>query len=548
MNLRSNVKMTKDPKAPAKPHSVLRSAAGMSLATLLSRIFGMVRDMVMAALFPRMVTDAYVVAFRLPNLFRRILGEGSLAASFIPLYVESLSRDEAAGKLQAAESESKAFSSAVFSMLTTLTATLSVLGVIFMPWIMSHLVGGEGYMQVPGKFELTVFLARIMFGYLFLVTTYAFYMSMANAHKIFFIPALAPAAFNLITIIFAFFPTWYQEGDQLAWGVMAGGVVQLLMAISPLKSLRVIPRLTTHWLVKNVPRFFTIVLPSMLGMSVAQLLGILNVSFASRLGQGTHSYIYFADRLLEFPQSLLSVSLGVALLPTLSELWVKGKKEEFLASTQRYARLLMVLSLPSAVGLYVLAEPIVRVIFGRGEFVAADISATAQVVMIYSFVLVVSGLHRVTVPAFYAVKNTWLPAANSAFCLVVHYFVASWATDTYGLLGLVGATAFTGSLNLGILLISYRLILGPVGVVSFMQSAIWLTPSLVVMGIVAYSVNYYFLKFLSDISSISAVSSILALSAALVAAIVAFFGVNIMLKHPESREISQLLLRRLKRS
>lgn len=523
--------MTNKQKLTQKAHSILRSAAGMSFATLLSRILGMLRDMVMAALFPRMVSDAYIVAFRLPNLFRRILGEGSLAASFIPLYVESLSHDEAAGKLNSEEAESKAFASAVFSMLSVLTATLSVLGVIFMPWVMSHLVGGEGYMQIEGKFELTVFLARIMFGYLFLVTTYAFFMSVANAHKVFFIPALAPAIFNLVTIIFAFFPTWHMAGDQLAWGVMVGGVLQLLLALSPLKTLKVVPRLTCKWLVKNVPKFFSVVVPSMLGMSVAQLLGILNVNFASRLGQGTHSYIYFADRLLEFPQSLLSVSLGVALLPTLSELWVHGKKKEFLASTQRYARLLMVLSMPAAVGLFVLAEPIVSLIFGRGEFGATDIVATSQVVMIYSFVLIVSGLHRVTVPAFYAVKNTWLPAANSAFCLVVHYFVASWATDTYGILGLVWATAFTGALNLGILLISYRVIFGEVGVFSFMRSVFWLVPSLIAMGFTASWVN----------ASIYDFSSIVALAFSLVLSVFVFFGVNHFLRHPEAGEILRLL-------
>lgn len=523
--------------------SILRSAAVMSLATLTSRVLGMIRDMVMAAMFSRMVSDAYVVAFRLPNLFRRILGEGSLAASFVPLYVETLNRDKA---------EAKAFANAVLSMLVVLTATLSVLGTVYMDVIMRHLVGGESYMQVEGKYELTVFFGRIMFCYLFLVTTYAFYMSVANAHKVFFWPALAPAGFNLVTIVSAFMPTWQMYGDQLAIGVTLGGVLQIAMTILPLKRLAVLPVWTFHWAVRGVKQFFRVVLPSMLGMSVAQLLGILNVNFASHLPQGSHSYIYLADRLLEFPQSLLSVSLGVALLPTLSELWVKGERTRFTQTAQRHIRLLMTLSLPAAVGLYALAEPIIRVVYARGQFVESDVLPTAHVLSIYALVLVVSGLHRVTVPCFYAIQNTWLPAVNSAFCLVAHYFIAGWATENYGLTGLVGATAFTGALNLFILLVSYKMIFGELGVFDFLRSVAWLTPSLIVMGFSARSLNLALVEWLGALSAqhIGAMSAtfvhLLALMTSILVAVVLFFAVNRMVCHPEACEILKMFSSRLR--
>jgi putative peptidoglycan lipid II flippase len=507
-----------DEKSP----SIIGSAAAMSVATLSSRILGMLRDMVIAAFFTRMVSDAFVVAFRLPNLFRRILGEGSLSASFVPLYIENLNRNP---------EEAKAFSNAVFSMLAALTATLSVLGTIYMPWVMSHLVSGDGYMQVDGKYELTVFLARIMFSYLFLVTTYAFFMSIANAHKVFFIPALAPAAFNLVEIVFAFMPEWKMHGDQLAWGVIAGGFIQMTMAAWPLRKLRVLPRWSVRWSGPNVSAFFRTVLPSMLGMSVAQLLGLLNVNFASRLEQGTHSYIYFADRLLEFPQSLLSVSLGVALLPTLSELWVRGEKTQFLQTTQRHIRLLLVMSLPAAVGLFILAEPIVRVIFGRGQFSPHDVSQTAQVVSIYALILM-----------------TWLPAANSVFCLCLHYFVADWATTQYGLQGLVAATAFTGALNLLILIISFRIIFGELGVFSFMRAFIWLVPSLVCMGAFAYYVESVTRESLQRIFSISPMAAgVVALGLAILAAISVFISINRAVRHPEANELINMIQRRIKK-
>jgi putative peptidoglycan lipid II flippase len=502
----------------------------MSAATLSSRILGMVRDMVAAAYFPPFVTDAYLVAFKLPNLFRRVLGEGSLAASFVPMYVEKLHRE--------GHESAQRFSSAVFSMLTALTATLSVLGVVFMPVIMSYFVSGQGYMQIEGKLELTVFLARIMFGFLFLVTTYAFLMSVANAHKVFFVPAMAPALFNVATIVFAFLPTWIVPGDQLAWGVMVGGLLQVAIALWPLRLLKALPRLTRHWGGPGIKRFFQVLLPSMAGMSIAQLLGVLNVNFASRLGQGTHSYIYFADRILEFPQSLLSVSLGVALLPTLSEMWGKGEKNRFMETSERHMRLLLTLSLPAAVGIYVLAEPIIRVVFGRGEFGPEAISSTAQVLSIYSVVLVFSGLHRVLVPAFYAAQNTWWPAANSAFCLVVHYFVGSWAVDTHGLPGLIAATAFTGALNFLILVISFRIFFGEIRLLGLIKSALWLAPSLVAMAFVAQQ-------------SLSVVSrswgEIIGLGVSIGLAVAVFFLVNAVLRHPEAREILGLIRRRARR-
>lgn len=509
--------------------TVMRSALMMSIGTLASRILGMVRDMVFTAMFPRMVTDAFVVAFRLPNLFRRILGEGSLAASFIPLYIEALNADI---------DEAKKLSNAVYSLLCVVTATLSALGVIFMEPLLGLLVSGESYMQVEGKFELTLLFSRIMFGYLFLVTTYAFYMSIANAHKIFFIPALAPAFFNLTVSIFSFFPQYQIEGDQLAWGVLAGGLLQMITAGYPLFAINAFPALTMKIAVRGTKKFFSILLPSMLGMSIGQILGLLNVNFASRLGEGTHSYIYLADRLLEFPQALLSVSLGVALLPTLSQLWAKEDKTQFLQIAQKHVRLLATLSYPCALGLFVLARPIIEVLYQRGQFSTSDTETTAVILEMYAIVLVVSGLHRVTVPAFYAIKNTWLPAANSAFCLVVHYFIADFGTEYYGLKGLIAATALTGSINLLILLIAFRYYFGDLGVVKFAKSGLHLLPALVVMAAVAH---YAYLGLYERL----AVSNILALALTITLSGGVFFLIGTLIGHPDLKEIQIQLSRRL---
>lgn len=505
------------------PDSILKSAAMMSLGTLMSRILGLVRDLALAALFPRMITDAYVVAFRLPNLFRRILGEGSLAASFVPVYVDRMDRPDTA----------KAFANAIYSLLAIFTATLSVLGIVFMRPLLDVLVGGEGYQSVEGKVELTVSMAQIMFAFLFLVMTYAFLSSLLNAHKKFFLAAAAPAGFNLFLVIFTFLPSFSFDGDQLAWGVIVGGIVQLAIVVIPLVRSGLMPSFTFNIWVPGIVIFFRNFIPSLLGMSVIQLIGVMNVMFASRLPEGAHSYIYLADRLLEFPQSLISVSLGVALLPTLSELWSKKKVSEMLDVSSSHVRLLLCLSLPSAIGLYALAEPIVKVVYMRGEFDAADAFVTAQVLQIYSVILIFSGMHRILVPSFYAIKNTWLPALLGAICVGLHYFVADWAVGAYGILGLVGATAFTGFLNLFLLLICFQFYFGSIGYGRLLKSILHLGPALLVLS----GICIYIFPMAQAFAG-----TVLAFVFTLLLSIFSYFYVNHLLKHPESDQVMDLFL------
>ena len=493
-----------------------------------------------------MVTDAFIVAFRLPNMFRRILGEGSLASSFVPLYVGLLNSDRTQRELSNIDIHAREFLNAVFSMLSVLTSILSVCGIVFMDSIIRWLVNGQSYMGVEGKYDLTVFFARIMFGYVFLVTNYAFLTSVANAHRKFFIPALAPAGFNLVIVMMTLVPQLRFSGDQMAWGILIGGAVQLAMAAIPLWKLKIFPRWTINWNVVNVSLFFRNLIPSIAGAGIAQLTSILNLHFASHLAQGSLSYIYFADRLVEFPQSLIAVSLGVALLPTLSELHSLNRRADFLITFQKHIRFLLMISIPAAVGLWVLSEPIVRAIFGRGNFIQSDISTTAEIVKVYSIILIMTGLRRVTAPCFYAVKNTWVPAVSSIICFFVHYFVASWATENFGLMGLVTATAITGALNLCLLLSSFKVIFKELGFHTYVRSVLWLLPAVTLMGYVAHysylgSVailnNIYFLK-----DDRLGLNNIVSLALAITLSVVVYFVTNFLFKHPEVNELRKKLI------
>lgn len=520
-------------------NSILKSAAAMSLGTLLSRILGMVRDIVIAAYFTLTVKDAFVVAFRLPNLFRRLLGEGSLAASFIPIFVEYLNEQKEKGQFAGEVSDrARELANAVFTLLIVITGVLSALGLIYMRPIMEVLVSGEGYQAVEGKLDVTVELARVMFGFVFLVTLYAFLMSILNVYKKFFVPAVAPAVFNLVCIIFSVLPPVRFDGDQLAWGVLAGGVAQLLMVVVPLVKMQEMPRLTWHLGTRGVNLFFRNLLPSLLGMSVLQLMTLFNTNFASRLPEGAHSYIYFADRLLEFPLSLVSVSLGVALLPTLSEMWARGEKEKMIELSQRQVRFLLFLTLPCAIGFYFLAQPIVQVVYGHGEFSAQDVEQTASVLQIYSFLLIFTGIHRVTVPSFYAIKNTWLPAVTSVLSLALHLFVAQWAVDTYGLRGLVASTAFAGFVNLLLLLAAYRFYFGAVGYGPIFKSVFHMLPALLSLaGLCTF--GYQFLIDLIG-APLVAVAVTIGLSVPL------YFGINQVFRHPDAEPVIGIFKRRFK--
>ena len=273
----------------------------------------------------------------------------------------------------------------------------------------------------------------------------------------------------------------------------------------------------------------------MIGMSVLQILAIINVNLASRLPEGSHSYIYLADRLLEFPSSLLSVSLSVALLPTLSELWARGEQDNLVATVHKHLKMLFVLSLPSAVGLYIMAEPLIRLVFERGAFTNEDVLVTASVLQIYALVLIFSGTHRVIVPSFYAMKNTWLPACLSGFSVLVHFFVASWAVDNHGLQGLILATTFTGFLNLVLLMTAFKVYFNDLGLFPLIKNALHLAPALVLMGAFCFYTKDFAMENLGKYLGVPLV---------VVIAAILYFAVNKFTKHPEASLVLNKLLRR----
>lgn len=446
----------------------------MSLGTLSSRFLGLFREVLLAALFDRTVTDAWAAAFRIPNLFRRLFGEGSLAVSFQPILIETQSQD-----LKNKTNQAQVLSHTLHAFLIGILALLTVGGILFSEEILG-LILDDQYVARAEAFSMTVRLAQIMFGFLFFICLFAYYMAILNAHGKFGWPAVAPVFFNISLIVTTVLPQNYLQtpGDFLAWGVVIGGFLQMAILIPPLLKLGIFPKLSFQF--KN-PQFLRVLknmIPGFLGLGLSQITLIVNTGFASSLGEGVISYISWADRLLELPLSLISVSLGTAMLPTLAQYWSEGDPKKMIQTSERIMSINLFLSAIAAVGLFILSEPIVRLIFERGKFLSSDSLAVISVVQVYAISMIPISLVRVLVPSYYAVKNTWFPALVSGVCLAVHLIIAPVLMEGFGLQGLNFSSLISASLNFLILICGFSFLI---------HSFIWKTYLLKTMQVIASS-------------------------------------------------------------
>lgn len=416
----------------------------MALSTLTSRILGLFRDMAMAAFFDRTVTDAWTAAFRLPNFFRRVLGEGTFSLSFIPIFKEVEASDGTA--------RAQNLINAFYTFLLISLGTVTCLGVLFAEPLMGLLVS-KSFQQGP-SWELCVRLARIMFSFVFFVSSYSYLMALMHILGSFALPALAPALFNISMLLFTVMPpTWFpQVGDGLAWGVAVGGLLQVIFLAVVLYRKNYLPQLQKDFWSLDVRRVVLTGMTVVLGLGYLQLSTLLNLYFGSSLEEGTLSYIYWADRLLEFPLTLISVSLGTVMLPTLSSL--KNQRKEFEGVLQQNVLANVLVSLPASLGLYFLAHPIVAVLFQRGLFSASDTNLTAEVLKIYAVSILILSLGRLLVPVYSSMQKNRLLVLASILGLVVHWGGAL-VLKSWGLQGLIissvsGGAVYTLILALGL--------------------------------------------------------------------------------------------------
>ncbi len=429
--------------------NLLKVLGTISSMTLLSRILGFVRDTVIARVFGAgMATDAFFVAFKIPNFLRRLFAEGAFSQAFVPILSECKNRRGEDATRELIDYVSGALALALFGV--------TVLGVLVAPWIIY--VSAPGFAGEPEKFKLTVELLRITFPYLLFISLTALAGGILNTLGRFAVPAFTPVLLNVSFIVFALWLTPYFDPPvkALAWAVFVGGVVQLAFQWPFLLKLRVMPRLRLNWQHDGVRRVLRQMGPALFGVSVAQISLLLNVIFASFLLTGSVSWLYYADRLMEFPAGMLGVALGTILLPGLSKHYANNSAAAYSALLDWGLRLTFLLTLPAAVGLAMLAMPLIATLFMYGAFSSVDAMATRAALVAYSSGLLGLILVKVLAPAFYARQNIRTPVKIAVVTLLTTQILNWLFIGPLAHAGLALATAIGACLNAGLLYYGLR--------------------------------------------------------------------------------------------
>lgn len=392
--------------------NLLKSLAAVSSMTMFSRVLGFARDAIIARAFGAGIyTDAFFVAFKLPNLLRRIFAEGAFSQAFVPILAEY--------KSQQGEEATRTFIAYVSGLLTLVLALVTVLGILVAPWIIY--VTAPGFADTKEKFDLTTALLRVTFPYIFLISLASLAGAILNTWNRFSVPAFAPTLLNVSMILFSLFAAPYFDPPvmALAWAVVVGGVLQLFYQLPHLKKIGmlVLPRLNMRD--SGVWRVLKQMGPAILGVSVSQISLIINTIFASFLISGSVSWMYYADRLMEFPAGVLGVALGTILLPSLAKSFSSGNHEQYCHLMDWGLRLCFLLALPSAVALGILSEPLIVSLFQYGKFVELDTIKTQQALIAYSVGLVGLIMVKVLAPGFYSRQDLKTPVKIAMFTLFV---------------------------------------------------------------------------------------------------------------------------------
>jgi putative peptidoglycan lipid II flippase len=392
--------------------NLLKALATVGGMTFISRLLGFARDTLIARIFGAgMATDAFFVAFKIPNLLRRISGEGAFSQAFVPILSEY--------RKQRTPEATKALINHVASLLGLFLVGITILGMLAAPLIVR--LTSPGFVSDPAKFELTTDLLRIIFPYILFISLVSMAGGVLNAYSKFQVPAFTPVWLNLSFIGAAVFiaPHFNNSVYVLAWAVFVGGIIQLLYQLPYLQKIGMLPKYALDTQDEGVRRILRLMGPAIFGVSVAQISIVLNNVFASFMPTGSVSWLYYADRLMEFPTGVLGVALGTILLPSLSKAHVDKSSAEFSQLLDWGLRLTFMLAIPAAVAMAVLSKPLVASLFYYGKFTPEDVVQTEHALIAYSLSLLGLIMVKVLAPGFYARQNVKTPVKIAIFTLVM---------------------------------------------------------------------------------------------------------------------------------
>jgi len=476
------------------PVTLLKSASTVSLLTLASRVTGLVRDLLMASVFgANALTDAFNVAFRIPNLFRRLFAEGAFSQAFVPVLAttKAQSGDEATQRLIASVAT-------VLAWVLVLTCLVGVLGAPLLVWALA-----SGLRQSPQAYDAAVLMTRWMFPYIGFMSMVALSAGVLNTWKHFAVPAASPVLLNLCMISAAWllaprFEAWGIEPIfAMAAGVMLGGMLQLAAQVPVLRRLGLLPRIgltreaiRSAWAEPGVRRVLKLMAPILLGVGVAQISLLINTQIASHLAPGSVTWLFYADRLMEFPTALLGVALGVVLTPQLTAAKAAGDAQQYSAMLDWGLRIVVLLAVPCAVALLTFSGPLVATLFHHGKLTNGDVGQIAVALAGYGAGLLGLVAIKVLAPGYYASQDVRTPVKIAIAVLVITQLL------NLALVPLMAHAGLALSIGLGALINALWLLVGLLRRGSFRPGPGWLLYALQVLA--ASALMAVFLLWASD--------------------------------------------------
>ncbi|QCO70889.1 murein biosynthesis integral membrane protein MurJ [Buchnera aphidicola] len=424
--------------------NLVKSLISVSLMTFISRVLGFIRDILIASIFGASIfTDAFFISFKIPNLLRRIFSDGTFSQAFVPVLMEY--------KTNKNEKDIQVFISSTFGFMIFFLFGLTILGIFFSRSII--IISAPGFRNSPEKLILSSNLLTIMFPYILLVSLSSLFSSILNSWNYFSIPAFSPIFLNISIIIFSiFFSSFFHPSIiSLAWAVIIGGFIQLFYQFPFLYRINMLVMPSFNWNNIGLLRILRKIGPAILGASANQISLIINTIFSSLLNSGSISWIYYADRLIEFPVGILGVSLSTILFTSLAKNYKNRTLSEYKKLLNWGFRISLILSLPSSVILFFLAKPIIIVLFQYGKFTNFDVLMTEKVLKLYAFGLVSFILVKVLSSAFYACEEINFPMKVSLFTLFLTQLMNPILIFYFQHAGLALSSSISGWINFSLL-------------------------------------------------------------------------------------------------
>jgi putative peptidoglycan lipid II flippase len=456
---------------------IARAAGLMSIATFISRVLGYVRDMIFALYFGATgISDTFFAAFRIPNLLRELFAEGSMSSALIPVLTEYRQKQ--------GEEEAHRLVKITFTFIIIAVVPFCLMGIIFSPAIVT--VIAPGFLSSPEKFSLTVLLTRIMFPFLLFISLAALIMGALNTKKVFFIPALAPAMLNITLILsIVFFESRARQPITVAAiGVMAGGFVQFAFQLPSFFKNRYKLGFDTTFSHPGLKKMSILLIPATLALSVSQINIVVSNILASFLPSGSITYLFYSMRLIQFPIGIFGVAMGMAVLPTLSEHAVKRDFDKLREDFSFALRLLFFISVPAMAGLIALREPIVNLLFQRGQFDYTATKGTAEALLFYSIgIWSIVGV-RIVTATFYSMQDTRTPVKVAVAGMVSNLILSLILMGPLKHSGLALANTLASGINFTLLFFFLRRKLKRVDTRRILHSFVKIIFSSSVMGVV----------------------------------------------------------------